>query len=285
MRIANLDGRATLVTDVGVIDIEQASNGHFCASTDALMDQLGQLKQWFHESAPAITTSLSPSDVLRDGRLGPVVSQPSQIFAIGLNYRQHAHEMNMTPSVSPVVFTKFSSALAGANAHFAVPSPRTDWEAELVVVIGSRARRVSSDDALDHVAGYCVGQDLSDRDLQMAGAAAQFSLGKSYENFAPIGPWLTTTDEVGSPDDLHITCDINGRRVQDSSTSDMIFTVAQLVAYVSSVCELRPGDVLFTGTPHGVGQGHHPPVFLQPGDVVATSIEKLGSLRNLAITG
>ena len=285
MRIANLDGRATLVTDVGVIDIEQASNGHFCASTDALMDQLGQLKQWFHESAPAITTSLSPSDVLRDGRLGPVVSQPSQIFAIGLNYRQHAHEMNMTPPASPMVFTKFSSALAGANAHFAVPSPRTDWEAELVVVIGSRARRVSSDDALDHVAGYCVGQDLSDRDLQMAGAAAQFSLGKSYENFAPIGPWLTTTDEVGSPDDLHITCDINGRRVQDSSTSDMIFTVAQLVAYVSSVCELRPGDVLFTGTPHGVGQGHHPPVFLQPGDVVATSIEKLGSLRNLAITG
>jgi 2-keto-4-pentenoate hydratase/2-oxohepta-3-ene-1,7-dioic acid hydratase in catechol pathway len=157
----------------------------------------------------------------------------------------------------------------------------TDWESELVVVIGKQGRNVSVADALDYVAGYCVGQDLSDRELQLLGSPAQFSLGKSYENFAPIGPWITTTDEVVDPNALEITCDVNGVRRQDSSTSDMVFGVRELVAYVSSVCELRPGDIMFTGSPHGVGQGQDPPVFLKPGDVLETSIERLGSLRNV----
>ena len=284
MRIANFQGRATVVTDHGLIDIERASNARFPATLQELLTQLDALKDWLETDRPALTSDMTAEQLMRDSRLEPVVVQPSQIFAIGLNYRTHALEMHLTPPMKPMVFTKFSSSLGGANASFAVPSSCTDWEAELVVVIGATGRHVSVDDALSYVAGYCVGQDLSDRNLQLLGTPPQFSLGKSYQNFSPVGPWLTTSDEVGDPNALAITCAVNGRRYQDSSTHDMVFRVAELVSYVSGVCELRPGDLMFTGSPHGVGQGQTPPVFLAPGDVVETSIEGLGSLRNVAVT-
>jgi 2-keto-4-pentenoate hydratase/2-oxohepta-3-ene-1,7-dioic acid hydratase in catechol pathway len=189
--------------------------------------------------------------------------------------------MGLTLPTKPMVFTKFSSSVAGANASFPIPSARTDWESELVVVIGKRGRNVKVENALEYVAGYCVGQDLSDRELQLLGSPAQFSLGKSYENFSPLGPWLTSRDEILDPNALEITCEVNGVLYQDSNTSDMVFSVNELVSYLSGICELRPGDVMFTGSPHGVGQGQHPPVFLQPGDVIVTAIEGLGSIRNV----
>ena len=176
-----------------------------------------------------------------------------------------------------MVFTKFASALAGANADFPIPSARIDWEAELVVVFGKKGRRISVENALSHVAGYCVGNDLSDRVLQMRGSQAQFSLGKSYEN------WLTSADEVPSPDELAISCAVNGRQYQHCVTGDMVFSVAELVSYISGVCEIRPGDIMFTGSPPGVGQAHRPPIFLGIGDFVETSIEGLGSMRNVAV--
>jgi 2-keto-4-pentenoate hydratase/2-oxohepta-3-ene-1,7-dioic acid hydratase in catechol pathway len=189
--------------------------------------------------------------------------------------------MGLALPTKPMVFTKFPSAVAGARASFPIVSEKMDYESELVVIFGKRGRHVPIEQALSYVAGYCVGQDLSDRELQMLGSPAQFSLGKSYENFCPFGPWLTSTDEIAHPNDLAISCDVNGVRRQDSSTSDMIFSVAELISYLSSIVEIRPGDIMFTGSPEGVGEAHVPPLFLKAGDVIDTSIEGLGSLRNV----
>jgi 2,4-diketo-3-deoxy-L-fuconate hydrolase len=282
MRLANLHGRATLVLDEGIIDVAEASKGQFSSSTDVIVGQLTDLDRWLRSEKPEIGDFTTPVHVALDPGLGPVVSRPSQVFAIGLNYRTHAKEMGFTLPSKPMVFTKFTSSLAGANASFEVASERTDYEAELVVVIGKQGRRISTDDALSHVAGYCVGQDLSDRELQLAGSPAQFSLGKSYEHYSPLGPWLTSADEVTNPNRLKISCSLNEVVMQDASTSDMVFSIAQLVSYLSSVVEVYPGDIIFTGSPDGVGQGRTPPVFLKSGDVLETTIEGLGTIRNAA---
>ncbi len=282
MRIANLNDRAILVRDSGYVDLATASGGRIGPDPRAVLASLPAVRAWLAEAEPADTEQVSPDELASSGRLGPVVSDPSQIFAVGLNYRTHAAEMGLTPPSQPMIFTKFPSSLTGPASSFRVPSETTDWEAELVVVLGARARRLSVDTALDAVAGLCVGQDLSDRGLQMAGSPAQFSLGKSHEGFAPVGPWVTTLDDAGNPQDLRIECRLNGAVRQDSSTSDMVFTVAEIVAYLSHVVELRPGDLVFTGSPPGVGQGQRPPVFLAPGDVLETRIAGLGALRNVA---
>ena len=283
MKLANLRGRATLVVDEGIIDVEKASNGRFSSRTDTLVGDLEELSAWFESAKPALSESISSAHVMRDPDLGPVISQPGQVFAIGLNYRTHALEMGLTLPTKPMVFTKFPSSVAGANAPFPIVSPKTDWESELVVVFGKKGRHVTEADALRFVAGYCVGQDLSDRELQLLGSPAQFSLGKSYENFTPFGPWLTSADEVEDPNNLAIACEVNGERQQNSNTSDMVFSVAELISYLSSVVEIRPGDIMFTGSPHGVGQGQSPPRFLTAGDVLETTIEGLGALRNVAV--
>ena len=283
MKLANLRGRATLVVDEGIIDVEKASNGRFSSRTDTLVGDLEELSAWFESAKPALSESISSAHVMRDPDLGPVISQPGQVFAIGLNYRTHALEMGLTLPTKPMVFTKFPSSVAGANATFPIVSPKTDWESELVVVFGKKGRHVTEADALRFVAGYCVGQDLSDRELQLLGSPAQFSLGKSYENFTPFGPWLTSADEVEDPNKLAIACEVNGERQQNSNTSDMVFSVAELISYLSSVVEVRPGDIMFTGSPHGVGQGQTPPRFLTAGDVLETTIEGLGALRNVAV--
>ncbi len=283
MRIANLAGRATIVTEAGLIDLATSSQGAFSSSVDKCVYQLDKIRTWFAHAAPAPTDHMTPDELLGDARLGPVVVSPQQIFAVGLNYRHHADEMGLVMPGEPMIFTKFASSLCGPNEEVPLPSSTTDFEAELVVVIGSKARGVSVDEAPGVVAGYCVGQDFSERTLQMRGALPQFSLGKSYRNFAPVGPWLTTSDEVDDPNDLAIRCSVNGTQYQDSNTSDMVFSVAEVVSYLSGVVELRPGDLIFTGTPHGVGQGQRPPVFLQPGDSIVTSIERLGRLENHAV--
>jgi 2-keto-4-pentenoate hydratase/2-oxohepta-3-ene-1,7-dioic acid hydratase in catechol pathway len=284
MRIANLAGRATIVTDGGLVDVATSSNGAFSSSVDKCVNQLDKVEAWFLSAAPKTIDLTTPGELYGDARLGPVVTAPQQIFAVGLNYRHHAEEMGLSLPSEPMVFTKFVSSLCGPNDELPVPSATTDFEAELVVVIGKKTRGVSVDRALDVVAGYCVGQDFSERTMQMRGTPAQFSLGKSFRNFTPVGPWLTTTSEIEDPNNLVIRCSVNGVQYQDSNTSDMVFSVAEIVSHLSTVVELRPGDLIFTGSPHGVGQGHRPPVFLQPGDTIVTSIERLGRLENRAVT-
>jgi 2,4-didehydro-3-deoxy-L-rhamnonate hydrolase len=283
MRIANLAGRATVVTDDGLIDIATASNGAFSASVDKCVRQLDTLRTWFQSAQPAVTNDTKPADLYGDPRLGPVVTSPPQIFAVGLNYRHHAAEMNMTLPTEPMVFTKFLSSLCGPNDELPVRGETTDFEAELVIVIGTKARDLSEDQALGVVAGYCIGQDFSERTLQRRGPTPQYSLAKSYRNFTPVGPWLTTADEVGNPNELNISCSVNDVQYQNSSTDDMIFRVAEIVSYLSTIVELRPGDLVFTGSPHGVGQGQTPPVFLKPGDRIVTAIERLGQIQNVAV--
>jgi 2-keto-4-pentenoate hydratase/2-oxohepta-3-ene-1,7-dioic acid hydratase in catechol pathway len=283
MRIANLAGRATIVTDEGILDVATGSNGAFSSSLDRCIAQLDTLKVWFDAAQPDPSEHIKPDDFARDPRLGSVVTSPQQIFAIGLNYRHHAHEMNLTLPSEPMVFTKFASSLCGPNDELPVRGATTDFEAELVVVIGKRSRDLSLESALDVVAGYCVGQDFSERSLQMRGTQAQFSLAKSHRNFTPIGPWLTTADVITDPNNLAITCSVNDVAYQDSNTSDMVFTVPEIVSYLSTVVELRPGDLIFTGSPHGVGQGQKPPVFLKPGDHIVTEIEDLGRIANAAV--
>jgi 2,4-didehydro-3-deoxy-L-rhamnonate hydrolase len=283
MRIANLAGRATIVTDEGILDVATGSNGAFSSSLDKTIAQLDTLKAWFDAAQPEPSEHIKPNDFARDSRLGSVVTSPQQIFAIGLNYRHHANEMKLTLPSEPMVFTKFASSLCGPNDELPVRGATTDFEAELVVVMGTRSRDLRVDAALDAVAGYCVGQDFSERSLQMRGAQAQFSLGKSHRNFTPVGPWLTTADEIANPNNLAISCSVNDVEYQNSNTSDMVFTVAEIVSYLSTVVELRPGDLIFTGSPHGVGQGQTPPVFLRPGDHIVTAIEGLGRLENAAV--
>ena len=210
---------------------------------------------------------------------------PSQVFAVGLNYRRHALEMGLQLPTRPMIFTKFPSCVGAPNTQIAIPADTTDWEAELVVVIGRTARNIPVADAPQYVAGYMVGQDISERTMQMANSPAQFSLGKSYSNFAPMGPYLTTADEIIDPQNLMITCSLNGEVMQNESTADMAFGVYEIISYISNVCELRSGDLIFTGSPAGVGQGQHPPRFLAPGDVLVTTIEDLGSIRNEFVKG
>jgi 2,4-didehydro-3-deoxy-L-rhamnonate hydrolase len=185
----------------------------------------------------------------------------------------------------PPVFTKFRSCLAGPSAVIELPSDRVDWEVELVAVIGRPAERVPEEKAWSYVAGVMVGQDLSERTVQLAGPVPQFSLGKSFPGFGPIGPWLVTPDELPDRDDLRLRCSVDGRVLQDGRTRDMIFSVPELVARISAVCPMLPGDLIFTGTPSGVGMGRQPQEFLRPGTTLVSTIEGLGELRNALVAG
>jgi 2-keto-4-pentenoate hydratase/2-oxohepta-3-ene-1,7-dioic acid hydratase in catechol pathway len=214
-------------------------------------------------------------------RYGPCVGGTRQFVAIGLNYADHAAESNLPIPEEPVVFSKWVSCIQGPNDPVTVPrgSRKTDWEVELGVVIGTEAYQVDEAAALDHVAGYCVINDVSEREWQTE-RGATWDKGKGFPGFGPIGPWLVTADEVGDPQALGMWLEVNGKRVQDGSSATMIFTVAQIVSYLSQFMTLLPGDVITTGTPPGVGLGQKPaPWYLKPGDVVTLGIEKLGVQR------
>ncbi|WP_227356266.1 fumarylacetoacetate hydrolase family protein [Haladaptatus salinisoli] len=209
------------------------------------------------------------------------VTNPEKVVCVGLNYRDHAEEGGNEIPETPVLFSKFPTTVTGPDSTIAWSpdlTEKVDYEAELVVVIGSETRRVEEDEALDHVAGYLVGNDVSARDLQHGDG--QWVRGKSLDSFAPIGPELVTADEVSDPHDLHIWAEVNGERLQDSSTSNLIFGVGELVSFCSRAFTLKPGDLLFTGTPPGVGVYREPPVLLEDGDSVTIGIEKLGELTN-----
>jgi len=210
------------------------------------------------------------------------VPRPGKVFCIGLNYRDHAKESGVEPPAEPIVFNKFPSAIIGPDAAIELPrlSPRVDYEAELVVVIGRGGKHIPREDALSHVAGYCCGHDVSARDWQLTKPGKQWLLGKTFDTFGPLGPMLVTPDEVGDPGNLRIQFRRNGQTLQDSSTSQLIFPIPDLIRYLSGVVRLSPGDVIFTGTPPGVGDARKPPIYLQPGDVAEVEIDGLGILRN-----
>jgi 2-keto-4-pentenoate hydratase/2-oxohepta-3-ene-1,7-dioic acid hydratase in catechol pathway len=217
-------------------------------------------------------------------RLGPPVTGTRQFLAIGLNYSDHARESGMPVPAEPVMFTKAVSCIQGPNDPVRLPrgSTKTDWEVELGVVIGTAASYVAEDNALSHVAGYCVVNDLSEREYQLE-RGGTWDKGKGCPTFGPIGPWLVTSDEVGDPQALAMWLDVNGERVQTGNSATMIFGVARLVSYASQFMTLLPGDVITTGTPPGVGMGQNPPRYLKAGDIVTLGIEKLGEQRQTVV--
>ena len=282
MKLATIDDRAVLVIDDRVIDVAEASGGQFGPDPMAVFESWAEFRAWAAGSevtgAEAGGTEAGGTP-LEMAQLGCPVPRPRQVFAIGLNYRSHAEESGMAVPEFPATFTKFPASLSGPFSDIDLAGDTVDWEVELVVVIGDRADRVAEADAWDHIAGLTVGQDISDRTLQFA-AGAQFSLGKSRRGFGPMGPWVVTADELADPNDLALGCSINGETVQDARTSDLIFNVPRLIADLSGVLPLLPGDVIFTGTPAGVGVSSNPVRFLQPGDVVESWIDGIGTIRN-----
>ena len=210
-------------------------------------------------------------------RLGPCIANPQKFIAIGLNYSDHAAESGLAVPPEPVVFTKQVSCLSGPNDDVLLPpkSKKADWEVELGVIIGTRAKNISKADALSHVAGYCTINDLSEREFQIE-RSGQWTKGKSYDSFGPVGPWLVTADEVPDPQNLQMWLDVNGKRMQNGNTKTMVYNVAHIVAYLSEFFTLMPGDIITTGTPPGVGMGMKPPQYLEPGDVIRLGIEGLG---------
>jgi 2-keto-4-pentenoate hydratase/2-oxohepta-3-ene-1,7-dioic acid hydratase in catechol pathway len=288
MRLGVIANRLVLVDGETAIDVEQASNGRFGSDPARLFDAWDQLVDW------AASTEPDGERLYADLLQNPVPA-PRQVFAVGANYRDHVAEAarggghagdidDLLPT-APLIFTKFPACLAGPYDAIPLPSTNVDWEAELVVVMGRRAERVSEQDAWRHVAGLTVGQDISERVLQMAGPAPQFSMSKSFPGFGPMGPALVTPDALDDPDDLEIGCTLNGRVMQKGRTSDMIFSVAELVARISAVCPLLPGDVIFTGTTAGVGAFRNPPLYLRPGDSLVTWVKGIGELHNPVTAG
>lgn len=217
-------------------------------------------------------------------RLGPCVGSVGKLICVGLNYAKHAAESGVEPPREPVLFAKATSAIVGPDDDIMLPenSTKMDWEVELGVVIGRRARHVSEAEALSHVAGYCVVNDVSERAAQLEGTG-QWTKGKSFDTFGPLGPWLVTADEVPDPQALAVFCDVGGKRYQDSSTADMIFPVSHLVHYISRHMTLMPGDVIATGTPQGVGMGLKPQRFLKAGDTVRLGIAGLGEQNQTVV--
>jgi 2-keto-4-pentenoate hydratase/2-oxohepta-3-ene-1,7-dioic acid hydratase in catechol pathway len=278
MRLANVDGRAVLVTgEQAGIDIAVASDGRFGPDPADLYLRWDEFLAW--ASAPGETPAAHTT--FDDTALGPPSPRPRQVVAIGLNYGSHAAESGFErPSGMPPVFTKFPSSLAGAHTTVTLPpGGNTDWEVELVVVIGRETHRITESEAWSAVAGISVGQDISERVSQLAGPAPQFSLGKSFPGFAPVGPVLVTPDELDDPDDLELGCAIDGETVQLGRTKDLIFPVPALLAGLSRTLRLHPGDLVFTGTPDGVGLARDPQRFLQAGQELVSWVEGVGKIR------
>ncbi len=268
--------RVAGVREDGYVDLQQAD-----ASLPACIKQLlGQGPAALARAAAAVANG-EPLAKTSVKVLAPV-PHPQKVICIGLNYADHAKESGVAPPPEPVVFNKFPTAVAAAGDAIVLPRVATavDYEAELVAVIGIGGRHISKEAALAHVAGYCPGHDVSARDWQLEKPSKQWLLGKTFDTFAPFGPELVTSDEVGDPGQLRIAFRLNGQTLQDSSTRQLIFSVAELIAYISQICTLLPGDVIFTGTPPGVGFARKPPLLLKAGDVAEVEIERLGILRN-----
>lgn len=278
IQLANVNGRASLLIGGRVADVERTSKGRFSS------DPMAALREWsdFFTWAQGVRESEATA-ALREADLGPPVPRPAKVFAIGMNYREHAKEAGLDIPQTPVVFTKFPNCLVGPRAAVELSSDFVDWEVELVVVISRRGRRIPQEAAFDYVAGFCVGQDISDRRIQFSDKPPQFSMGKSIDTFGPIGPALVSIDAFPDPNNLALTCDVAGERMQDARTSDLIFSVADLIAFLSGMCTLEPGDLIFTGTPAGVGSTRNPRRYLKLGEEIVSTIEHIGTLVNRCV--
>ncbi|MFD9665077.1 fumarylacetoacetate hydrolase family protein [Rhodococcus sp. NPDC059968] len=276
MKLVNLHGRPSLVRDDGHVDIERVSEGLF-PSFEAVFNHWTAFRDWADTDRTSPVPSQAP--------LGPAVPRPQQVFGVGFNYAAHVTEAAAHISTSagppplPLIFTKFPSPITGPTDDIELPNETGDYEVELVVVIGTRADRLRVENAWSHVAGLAVGQDISSRGVQFLGPE-QHTVGKSFRAFAPIGPYLVTPDELADPTNLMMSCWINGDLRQKSTTSEMIYNVAELVALLSAVTPLESGDLIFTGTPEGVGGLENPPRYLVAGDLIISEIEGLGRMEN-----
>jgi 2-keto-4-pentenoate hydratase/2-oxohepta-3-ene-1,7-dioic acid hydratase in catechol pathway len=274
------DTRLGVVRDDRVVDLASASNGRLPSDMLTFLQQGETAMQLAREVGKSATASLPLSEV----RLLAPVPNPPKVVAMGLNYMDHCRELNIEPPKEPIIFAKFPSAVVGPGAAIRwdpALTQQVDYEAELAVVMGRTARRVSAAEALDYVAGYTICNDVSARNLQFGDG--QWVRGKSLDTFCPLGPWLVTRDEIPDPHDLAIRCIVNDDVLQDSTTAEVIFRVDRLIEFISRAFSLLPGDVIATGTPDGVGVFRSPQIFLKYGDVVTVEIEGLGQLTNPCI--
>ena len=274
-KLGSVNNKAVLINDNDYFDIETISNGEVSSNTiEALSSS---------ESLSILNSKLDefkPNGSLNDVSLDPPVV-PNNVFAVGLNYKAHAEESNMEIPQFPLIFARLSTCLSGPSSNIEMRSDLVDYEAELVFVIGKGGKNISKENAWDHVAGLTVGQDISDRAVQFHATPPQFSLGKSFDTFGPIGPFIVSTDELKNKESLQIQCWVNDEKRQDANTDDLIFDIPYLISYISEFITLNVGDLIFTGTPSGVGgtQGK----FLKDGDILKTSIEGIGTLENKCV--
>lgn len=271
--------RTAAMREDGLVDLEQADS----RLPSCMKTLLAQGAEAMDLARAAIQSGKA---VARESvKLLPPIPHPQKVLCVGANYADHAKESGMRPPDEPILFCKFATALRADGDEIVLPaiSNEVDYEAELVVVIGVGGRNIPREKAMQHVAAYACGNDVSARDWQLRKPGGQWLLGKSFDSFAPVGPTLVTADEISEPGNLDIQLRLNGQRMQHSSTKHFIFPIDVLIAYISQVCTLVPGDLIFTGTPDGVGFARKPPVFLKPGDEVEVEIEKLGVLRNRVV--
>jgi 2-keto-4-pentenoate hydratase/2-oxohepta-3-ene-1,7-dioic acid hydratase in catechol pathway len=275
--------RAAVYHDHAYIDLH-ASDAELPASIRALLAGGRKYLNAIADLTEQPKTVRYPAESVK---LLPPIPDPQKIVCVGLNYRDHAEESGAPLPKEPVLFSKFTTALIGHGDAIQLPpvSSEVDYEAELVIVIGQRGRSLSEQAAPEYIAAYTAGHDVSARDWQLRKDGKQWLAGKTFDTFAPLGPVLVTKDEIGDPQNLHIALRLNGTTMQDSNTRQMIFPAAQIVSYVSQIVTLEPGDLIFTGTPSGVGFTRKPPVFLKGGDVVEVEIERIGVLRNFVVQG
>ena len=275
-KLANVSGKSALIHGDSYYDINSISQGEITSDPSCILDSLDDL----HDLSSKID-NFEPTGLIENSLLGAPVTNSRNCYAVGLNYRAHAEESGMEIPPFPMVFTKHTSCIVGPFDNIEMRSDIVDYEAELVLVIGKKGKNISKENAWDHVAGLTVGQDISDRAVQFHATPAQFNLGKSFDTFGPIGPYLVSPDSVANKNAVQLECHINNELRQESSTDDLIFTVPDIISYISEFLTLNTGDLIFTGTPSGVGatQGK----LLKDGDIITTSIKEIGTIKNKCI--
>ena len=274
-KLGSNSGRAIFIKDDKYYDVNTISNGDISSNSLKALSVTEKLSQLYIN-----LNDYEPSGNLSDINLDPPII-PTNVFAVGLNYKKHAEESNLEIPPFPMIFTKHSTCISGPKSDICMKSDMVDYEAELVFVIGKGGKDISKEDAWQHVAGLCVGQDISDRPVQFHATPPQFNLGKSFDTFGPIGPYLVSTDLFDNKESLKLQCWVNDELRQETLTNDLIFDIPYLISYISEFITLNTGDVIFTGTPEGVGatQGK----FLKDGDILKTTIEGIGTLENKCV--
>ena len=275
-KLANVSGRSVLVNGDDYFDLAKISEGNVSSDPSQVVNSLGAISKLYEQ-----IDQFDASGSLKDVQMGPPVTGSRNCFAVGLNYRNHAVESGMEIPPFPMIFTKHTSCINGPFDNIEMRSDIVDYEAELVVVIGKQGKNISNDEAWNHVAGLTVGQDISDRSVQFHATPPQFNLGKSFDTFGPIGPILVSPDEFQDKNSLDLECSVNGELRQKDNTNDLIFDIPYIISYISEFITLEPGDLIFTGTPAGVGatQGK----LLKDGDILSTTIEGIGTMENKCV--